>query len=344
MALPLGATVFSWLLLPPSIESFSPIQSSIHVHPLSPSVTCQRKPRSILPYVSSAELRLSASTEEMPQTALPMEEKSNTTTTATTTTTKTTISRSKETNWEMPWTEIQQYALQDNLPKYTVMIPTTSQADPPKPYAMWRTMSREVPELAGYPIPFLISMHRRTRDDANSLETPGLLPMVDEYEFSSDGGIAGRAYGLPGIADGTRIRTPSLIGVENTLPSGYVTAVSDDHHYDRGDGRIGFSYELGTCRASSSVYSLDGSQRSAALLMARRSIMRMDPMEKTDGSSARRIVSVAKDAAFDGSGLLTDAEANRDLVYLGGATAMLLASAAAVGMLSHHLTVNVFWV
>ena len=60
--------------------------------------------------------------------------------------------------------------------------------------------------------------------------------------------------------------------------------------------------------------------------------------------SSRRLVDVARDMQVTGSGLLSDTESNRDLVYLGGATAMLLASATAVGMLSHHLTVNVFWV
>ena len=59
---------------------------------------------------------------------------------------------------------------------------------------------------------------------------------------------------------------------------------------------------------------------------------------------ASTVGDVAKKMAVEGSGLLTDNDANQDLVYLGGATAMLLASATAVGMLSHHLTVNVFWV
>jgi hypothetical protein len=44
------------------------------------------------------------------------------------------------------------------------------------------------------------------------------------------------------------------------------------------------------------------------------------------------------------SGLLTETETNQDLVYLGGATDMLLATATAVGMLRHRLTVNMFWV
>ena len=63
-----------------------------------------------------------------------------------------------------------------------------------------------------------------------------------------------------------------------------------------------------------------------------------------DTSSTKQLAGAAKEMAVAGSGLLSDAESNQDLAYLGGATAMLLASATAVGMLSHHLTVNVFWV
>ena len=178
-------------------------------------------------------------------------------------------------------------------------------------------------------------MYQRSLSEEDKLATPGVLPMVDDFEFASNGGITGRAYGLPGIADGTRINTPPLIGVETTVPLGYVTTAND-----KDEEGVGFSYELGTC-ASSSVYSLDGSERSAALLSARRLMM-----EGVDVgvSSSRQVASIAKDVAVTGSGLLSDSEANQDLVYLGGATAMLLASASAIGMLSHHLTVNVFWV
>jgi hypothetical protein len=229
----------------------------------------------------------------------------------------------------MPWSDIQTYALKDNLPKFTVTIPSFDGTT--KQYAMWRTFTREIPELAGYPLPFLLHKHQHLVPD-DSTTTPGLLPMVDEFEFASNGGIAGRAYGFPGIADGTRITTPALVGVESTVPLGYVTTAIDDEG-------VSFSYELGRC-ASSTVF-LEGSERSAALLSARR--MMMDGLD-VGVSSSKQVASIAKDAAMAGSGLLTDAEANRDLVYLGGATAMLLASATAIGMLSHHLTVNVFWV
>jgi len=238
---------------------------------------------------------------------------------------------------DMPWSDVQEWALKDNLAKFTVIIIPPISGGKPKRYAMWRTLTREVPELAGYPIPFLLQMHQRLskKDDASNTvqDTPGFLPMVDDFEFTSNGGISGRAYGLPGIADGTKITTPSLISAETTVPLGYVTTQGESNL----DSEVGFSYELGTC-ASSSSSSLDGTDRSAALEAARRLVV--------DGAadSTQLVTAVAKDMAVTGSGLLSDTEANKDLVYLGGATAMLLASATAVGMLSHHLTVNVFWV
>ncbi|KAL7536595.1 hypothetical protein ACHAXR_007274 [Thalassiosira sp. AJA248-18] len=249
----------------------------------------------------------------------------------------------------MPWSDVQEWALSDNLAKFTVFIPPPITGGTPKRYAMWRTLTREVPELAGYPIPFLLQMHQRSlkkesssstssssRTSSSMGETPGVLPMVDNFEFTSNGGIVGNAYGLPGIADGTRIQTPSLISAEKSVPLGYVTTQGESNS----ENDVGFSYELGTCASSSSssVYSLDGTERSAALAAARRLVV--------EGAvdSSKQVANVAKDMAVTGSGLLSDTEANKDLAYLGGATAMLLASATAVGMLSHHLTVNVFWV
>ena len=168
---------------------------------------------------------------------------------------------SMDENLDMPWSDIQEWALRDNLPKFSVILPPSITGGRPKKYAMWRTMAREVPELAGYPIPFLLEMHRRSlKKDASQLssssnsklfqeDTPGVLPMVDDFEFASNGGIVGRAYGLPGVADGTRIQTPPLISVEMTVPLGYVTsqeASTEGNNSSDGGGGVGFSYELGT--------------------------------------------------------------------------------------------------
>lgn len=268
---------------------------------------------------------------------------------------------------DMPWSDIQTWALMDNLPKFTVFIPSTTSSGETKKsnrYAMWRTVTREIPELAGYPIPFLRKIHqsalhqqrRRQQKSSNTngsngeneevYETPGVLPMVDNFEFTANGGIIGRAYGLPGIADGTIIETPSLVSPERTVPLGYVMTRGDEEEDEDGNIKVGFSYELGTCAtstpipSSSSYYSLDGTERSAALAAAARRLL----SEDGGRAGAAAVGDMAKKMAVAGSGLLTDNDANQDLVYLGGATAMLLASATAVGMLSHHLTVNIFWV
>jgi hypothetical protein len=222
---------------------------------------------------------------------------------------------------EMPWSEAQEWALLDNLPKYVIFIGT-------RRYARWRALTREVPELAGYPATFLRRMHRLGRsiseEDEDGVGTLGILPMLDDFEFSLEGGIVGKIYGLPGVSDGSRIQTSALVQAERTVPFGYVTALNDDG--------AGLSYELGTMMKTSpsnpspsSEYSLVETAMGAALV-------------------PRQIADVTKGVMETGSSLLSDDEANRDLAYIGGTTAVVLALASAVGALSHHLTVNVFWV
>lgn len=224
----------------------------------------------------------------------------------------------------MPWSDIQQFALMDNLPKFTVTISSpTAVGGGAQRYAMWRTLAREVPELSGYPISFLMEMHGKADED-----TPLEIPMIDDFQFEANGGMSGRAYGLPGVADGTRIQTPPIMRPEETMAFGYATTSEAVDSQE-----VGFSYELGNV-SSKSGHSLHGFDRSASLLAAQRLVM--------DG--AVETTRIAGNIAKDSQLLLSDDESNRDLVYLGGATAMLLASATAIGALSHHLTVNVFWV
>lgn len=245
----------------------------------------------------------------------------------------------------MPWSEVQEWALDDNISKFTVLIPPSVGRGRAMKYVLWRTLAREVPELAGYNISFLRKKYSNKKGDSLDGDIPGVLAMVDDFEFAPNGGIAGRAYGLPGIADGTRIQTPPLVGVETTVLQGYVTSQEMEMEEQGGaSSSSSFSYELGVCASS---YSLDGTDRSAALLSARRLIMeggsKLAGKAAAKAAASAEIVGMAKSAAVSGSGLLSDQEANQDLLYLGGATAMLIASASAIGMLSHHLTVNV-WV
>jgi len=229
--------------------------------------------------------------------------------------------------FDMPWTDIQQFAIQDNISKFTVTIPEMGRdsISKAKQYVMWRALTREVPELAGYPISFLLQ----------KLTTQlGVLPLVDDFEFTSNGGISGRAYGLQGIADGTKIQTPPLIRAETTVPLGYITTQGDA---STSEDDIGFSYELGLCSSLDSIGRTTGRSDGTALAAARRFIL-------DDGAlldTTKQVAGAAKDI---GTELLSDQEANRDMIYLGGATTLLIFAATAVGILSHHLTVNVFWV
>ncbi|KAL3822369.1 hypothetical protein ACHAXA_001746 [Cyclostephanos tholiformis] len=283
---------------------------------------------------------------------------------------------------EMPWSDAQESALRSSVPKYSFFVAPSASSSATAAVGgsgaggggeEEALLLRQVSELAGYPPAFLRRMHLRNcggrRDDDDDradvatmttiADTPGMLPMVDEYDFSTNGGIVGRVYGLPGVADGTIIRTPSLVRAEGTVPFGYVTTMRvgggggecdcyDDDDDDEYDG-VGPSYELGTMISSSSSSSSSSTTaRSAALAAAARRLTlggrRGDMIDEGEDYSSRRVVDLARGMAETRSGLLTDAESNRDLVYLGGATAMLLAGASAVSALSHHLTVNVFWV
>ena len=127
----------------------------------------------------------------------------------------------------------------------------------------------------------------------------------------------------------------SLILNANNATSGKVISKSPFTIFKFEDD-IGFSYELGLCSTLDSI-GTTGRSDGAALAAARRLIL-------DDGAlldTTKQIAGAAKDI---GTELLSDTEANRDMIYLGGATTFLVVAATAVGMLSHHLTVNVFWV
>mmetsp|Transcript_9770 Transcript_9770/g.13783 ORF Transcript_9770/g.13783 Transcript_9770/m.13783 type:complete len:313 (-) Transcript_9770:52-990(-) len=223
---------------------------------------------------------------------------------------------------DMPWTDFQEWALRDNLPKYLVSIPT-KKSGKQELFALWRTMTREVTELSGYPIDFLQEMHgkyllKAKEDDDDKVRvqvTPGMLPFLDEFEFATGGGVSGKAYGIPGIADGTKIETTGIKDVTATVPKGYVRTE---------DGSI--AYELGIPLRD--FYSLDGTSGTKdALLNAGKSVAKT-----ANGALAN-----------SGAGSYQE-DPDAMLLRLGASTGILLAGATAVNMLSHHLTVNVFWV
>jgi hypothetical protein len=225
----------------------------------------------------------------------------------------------KDERLAMPWSDSQDSALHDNLSKYTVHIPLRKADSGDKGeeesqiYCLWRTMLKEVPQIAGYPIDFLQTMHGRQIQNNETLlkVTPGLLPYLEDYEFTSAGGVAGKVYGIAGIADGTRIETSAVSHIEVTLPQGFVRTT---------DGSA--AYEVG--RPKREEFSSDAVSASA--------------LAKGGGELWKNVQnggSLEPMTVEGGDGML---------MRLGASSAILLAGATAVSMLSHHLTLNVFWV
>ena len=242
----------------------------------------------------------------------------------------------------VPWSEWQDWALRDNLPKYIITIPPphlTSQTRTNKTplqtrqFALWRSMLHDVPELNGYDVAFVRQMYAKQllrnaqqtiTGRTTKIDVPGVLPLLEQFEFEPNDGISGIAFGLPGIADGTKMTTPPLKNVQQTIPLGYVYT---------DEGETVTAYEIGTPKQSE-FHSLDG--RSATAVNA----------AKVFFSSALETSSKVGEQTSVSSGSLRrmDPETSQMLLNVGGATVMLLAGATAVNMLSHHLTVNVFWV
>lgn len=215
-------------------------------------------------------------------------------------------------DFPMPWSQFQDYCLRDNLSKYVVSLSVDGkEGSKQQLYALWRTMMREVPELSGYDIDFLRDVHfqqlKRDNENATLTETPKVLPMLDDYNFESSGGLSGRVYGIPGVADGTNIVTTSIASIL-TVSQGYVQTE---------DGAA--TYELGTPHRD--AYSLDDAN-----------------------TRVQEFSSQALNIASQGLSATPDEDPDTQLVRLGYITAVMLAGATAVDMLSHHLTLEVFWV
>jgi len=207
------------------------------------------------------------------------------------------------------WGDTQEWALQDNVPKYTVNIPKLAKSSACVTYAMWRSMTRDTIELSGYDIDFIRNMHQtQLKKNKSSESSPGVLPLLNEFEFRPNGGVAGRIQGLQGISDGTVIETSPLSQVDLTVPRGYV--VTDDGST---------AYELGVPLSKES-FSLT--------------------QFATDADMVTGIANNVKDSISSVNGARdVDLVAN-----LGKTTAIVLGAGVALNLLSHHLTVNVFWV
>ena len=188
-------------------------------------------------------------------------------------------------------------------------------------------MIRDVPELTGYPVKYVQKMYQQQQKqimESNDV-LPGIMPFLDQFEFTQQGGISGRSYGLAGIADGTLIETSSVKGVQSTIPDGYIITES------------GVPYELGIPLGD--FYSLDGSGNTAARAQMQKMLQSTSIISQSMTETGTNVLAngVSK---LDNNNNIIDS----NLVNLGATTAILLGGATAFNMLSHHLTVNVFWV
>lgn len=227
-------------------------------------------------------------------------------------------------DYDFPWTEKQVWALSDSLSRFTVQVPIKEErvdgveTTTLQKFTLWRTLSKEVVELSGYPLQFLVERQMELQNESDT-ESPTnapkiirtsrtILPYLDDYEFTTSGGLSGAVFGVQGVAEGTRIETAPLDDIRETIPKGFVRT------------ECSVLYELGSPRNQEDVQSL--------------------------GSRAGSLISSAKDAAQDyrPGEIVKVGPLDRELVQLGALTGVLLLGASAFETLSHHLTVNVFWV
>jgi hypothetical protein len=228
---------------------------------------------------------------------------------------------------EYPWTALQTWTLRDQVPRYTIQVEVTDQKTQKptiKEYTLWRTLISEVTELSGYPISFLAGRYRAMltsesqQGKSTAIEAPtDDLPFLDEFEFTNNGGLTGRAYGILGVADGSRIETTPVGNVQVTVPKGFVMT------------QDGLLYELGrpVQAPTSEGFALDGMQRTARQSFAElaRGVMPV--------TSSRTSIRQEPSGSWD-----------PDLAQFGALTTIVIGGALAFEALQHHLTVNVFWV
>lgn len=254
--------------------------------------------------------------------------------TSSSTTSTSTSKRKDARDLDLPWGERQKWALRDNIQNYIVEIPeignkkTDDSGDKNiTTYAMWRALARDTIELTGYDAAFLRQKYES--DEELQGMAPLILPQLDSFEFKSNGGVSGKIQGLSGIADGTTVQTSPLVHVQLTVPRGYVLTE---------DGSA--AYELGK-PLSEEFYNMDLSGMTAPGMNGKSKVeIDVDVVATTLKSSVEGTTKMVGDLART----VGDKETTGMLMNLGATTGIVLGGALAVNLLSHHLTVNVFWV
>ena len=213
----------------------------------------------------------------------------------------------REGTFNLPWTKFQEWALRDNISRFIVSIPRNG-ANEPEIYALWRTMGREVVELSGYPIEMLQQMHTQQLEQGE--------PTPDNRSLS---------------------RSPSM------LP------LLDNYQFEASGGISGTVYGI--------VGLLDGTRVETSRVKDVQVTLPKGYVQTEDGSVAYELgvplrttesvdysllgMTSAKGVGQAVSQLSTD---TNFLLQIGTSTGIVLAAATAMNMLSHHLTINVFWV
>lgn len=242
------------------------------------------------------------------------------------------------------WSQFQDWALMDNLPKYMIdtnyFSASKKQSKERQPAARWRSMVREVPELTGFDVELVRRQYSKLLlvktkedddnddDDASSDDSasknktktktpptaflPDMLPLLETYSFEKEGGLSGFAYGIAGVADGTKMTTPPLRGCEVTIPQGWVESREGSCIYELGSP-LGSALEMGP-----SSYSLDYAKQAVS-------------------DVGRGVIATAASSS-------ASSEDSKALMNLAALTGMLLASAGAINTISHHVSVHVYWV
>jgi hypothetical protein len=228
------------------------------------------------------------------------------------------------------WSEWQEWAMQDNVPKFLITIPPpqSTVVDPPQKFILWRNMVRDVPEFHGYTAPLIRSMYvqRRRKLDSEDADVPPILPLIEQFTFEPNRGMSGIVYGFQGIADGTRITTPPLYDLHQTIQLGYV--------YTREEGKSGpvLAYEIG----SPSQHQYEEGNLWLDILRRRRQKQVLLPINSSS--------SLGGTPLQEGTMLFREENGPNNLGSLVSITAIVLGTATAANILSHHLTVNIFWI